>query len=206
MYVSCGRHCASTCWPGWETEMASDVIAGKARGFPQKYNILADFLNRGKATNRNLKEMLYTVRNNRKEGRFFLYYFHTCQFSGHAQSTFGFLDSAWPNPCLFLGGFLYRAVGKCSDIRSNLLPPASGWLIRVEMDAELFGWFVWLPLLSADLRVSNHQTTKGGLQADQSHLSTCSLQAYKMVVIGLVKALAYSSPIPPIVYISSNFL
>jgi len=71
--------------------MAGDVIGRKVRGFPQKYYILTGFLNMGKATNRNLKEMLYTGRNNRKGGRFFfLSYIHRCQLSGHVRSTFGF--------------------------------------------------------------------------------------------------------------------
>lgn len=72
------------------TEMASDVIGRKARVFSWKYYILAGFLNREAVTNRNFKEMLYTGRNCRKRGRFFLSYYHRCQFCGHVQSTFGF--------------------------------------------------------------------------------------------------------------------
>lgn len=48
-------------------------MGDKARGFPQKYYILGGFLNRKRATNRNLKELLYTKRNNRKDGRFFFF-------------------------------------------------------------------------------------------------------------------------------------
>jgi len=206
IYVNYGRQCASTCWPGWLTEMASDVIGGKARGFPQKYHILAGSLNRRKATNRNLKEMLYTERNNRKEGRFFSLTFPHVSIQRICAKHFWFsrqcltrslsLSGRFSMPC---GRRMLRHSEQptTSDFRMIYSRWGGCWNSRLMCVVDTF---IGRPVC---LKPLNFKGCFASCSVTYLHLWHTCLQNGCYF---LVKALAYPSPIPQIAYIASNFL